>query len=197
MVRGLGVEHKSLLVPNVTEGSYAIRYEHADYLIKDFNISVGYGLPTTFSEAMIKKVYTILLEKQSDYPSLLADNTVMQLRDDFSYGFVVRNTGNTPFSVGISVQVDGIEIYSDTTSVLDPAGFYGYRRSSTTDDLSVGNHTVHVIATITGTTITEELTQTLTVQEWTTDITFVATSPGISDLHGVEVFIDDTSMGTT
>ena len=196
MVRAIGVSHKSLLVSSVTEGTYSIRYEHADYLDRDFNITVGHGLPTTFSEAMVAKIYAVAIEKWSAFPGIFENDTVMQW-DPFRYSVWVRNIGNTPINVRVQADIEGIELISEVTPALDPAGFYGYTRSRTTEDLSVGNNTMHVTATIVDTAITETLTQTLHVTEWNTDVTFVATAPEISDLHGVEVFIDNVSMGTT
>ncbi|MEA1998097.1 MAG: hypothetical protein U9N61_02055 [Euryarchaeota archaeon] len=206
MVRGLGIDHKSLLVPSVTEGTYAIRFEHADYLTKDFNISVGAALPTTFTEAMTEKAYDMALVLPNPYSLLFVDHTIIACEDPgdacTEFTFQIKNNGNTPMGAWYKVSVvGGATLYDSTIASLNPGA-----TSAVIDDtvcalipggLPVGTHTIKVEIGPSGLAATDSTTDTIHVVEWTTDITFIATAPGISDLHGVEVFIDDTSMGTT
>ena len=197
MVRGLGVSHKSLLVPDVTEGTYAIRFEHAEYLDKDFNITVGSELPTTFSEAMAEKVYA--MTGHTFYGTNLLDYDNVIIGDTATAAFTIENTGNVPAQAHYVVLVAGTSFLSlGDTSVLNVG-----ETSSTisvpiyTSEFTLGLHTVSVDSSAKDHNVTSTLAQNLYVAEWTADITFIATAPGISDLHGVEVFIDDISMGTT
>ena len=205
MVRRIGVSHKSLLVHDVTAGSYAIRYEHADYLQKEFSITVGETLPTTFTEGMTEKVYNMQLVLPNPYSLLFVDHDLIACNDSptacSDFTFKIRNDGNTTMGAWYKVSiVGGATLYNSSISALSPGA-----TSVVIDDticalpggLPVGTHTVKVEVGPTGMPVTDSTTDTLYVAEWTTDVTFIATAPGISDLHGVEVFIDDTSMGTT
>ena len=196
MVRGLGVSHKSLFVPGVSEGTYAIRFEHADYLTKNFNISVGDGLPTTFTEGMTEKAYNMAISTHYAL-GLLEDNTVME-GDIAHAGFSITNTGNTNIAGHYEVYIDTTRHFWGDTILLSPSQAAGpFLVPIDTAGYTPGNYIVKVEANPSGHGITDTLSATLTISEWTTDITFIATAPGISDLHGVEVFIDGTSMGTT
>ena len=205
MVRGLGVSHKSLFVPGVTEGTYAIRFEHADYLTKDFNISVGSGLPTTFTEGMTEVSYDMAVVLPNANGKLFLSNTIIECDDPTKacteFRFQIKNNGNTEKIGWYTVSIVGGEmLYSGVTASLAPG-----ETSAVIDDivcalpggLPFGEHEIKVDVSPLGLIATDTATDTIHVIEWTTDITFIATAPGITDLHGVEVFIDGTSMGTT
>lgn len=203
MVRGLGVSHKSLFVPGVSEGTYAIKFEHVDYLQKNFNISVGEGLPTTFSEAMTERSYDMELVLPNPYSLLFIDHTLIACEDPVTacsdFTFQIKNNGNVSQDIPYYVKVvGGAPLYTGTVTNLAP----GATSTVINEDvcalpggLPVGTHTIEVGIGLEGDG--GIATDTLHVIEWTTDITFIATAPGIADLHGVEVFIDGTSMGTT
>ena len=205
MVRGLGVEHKSLFVPNVTEGSYAIRFEHGDYLTKDFNISVGSGLPTTFTEAMVEKTYNMQLVLPNPYSLLFIDHTVTACDDPIAacsdFTFQIRNDGNVAIGAWYKVSVvGGATLYDNTIASINPGATsltISESICALPGGLPVGTYAIKVEIGPTGMPVTDTTTDNFYVVEWTTDITFIATAPGIADLHGVEVFIDNTSMGTT
>jgi len=202
MVRGLGVSHKSLFVPGVTEGTYAIRFEHADYFTKDFNISVGAGLPTTFTEGMTEKAYSMLLEFPST--NLLTHASIIE-GDNIAFNdFYIRNSGNTNAYAWYTIAGAGLGIESINTHLLTPGEAITVSVPDQATTASVGAHNINLNVGPSTTTSWEDVlstsdnrTETLTIIEWATDVTFIATAPGISDLHGVEVFIDGTSMGTT
>ena len=203
MVRKLGVSHKSLLVPSVTEGTYGIRYEHADYLDRNFNITVGSGLPTTFSYAMTEKSYNMLLE----FPSTtLLTNASITEGDVIAFNnFYIRNAGNISAYAWYNLSSTALNI--DITNVIGPVTVGDAYTVTIGDEATTAAPGAHTIDIAVGPAksplpgdwmpYTDLKTETLTITEWATDVTFIATAPGISDLHGVEVFIDDVSMGTT
>jgi hypothetical protein len=61
-------------------------------------------------------------------------------------------------------------------------------------DLPIGTHTIKVEVGPLGMVPTDSATDIVYVLEWTTDVTFIATAPGISDLHNVDV-TDVTDSG--
>lgn len=199
MVRRLGVSHKSLLVPNVGAGTYSIRYEHADYLDRDFNITVGSGLPTTFSEAMVEKSYTMAIELPLG--TLLTSPTVIAGEPILYNTFRIRNNGNSPAFAWYYLDIVGISgitpsiLPNQYTEVTTPPQEGTFPMGPQNNTLSTGPNLTGLVGDNLAATDTH--TEVLTIVEWSTDVTFIATAPGISDLHGVHVFIDNVDMGIT
>lgn len=202
MVRKLGVSHKSLLVPSVTAGTYSIRYEHADYLDRNFNITVGSGLPTTFSEAMVEKTYNMMLEFPST--TLLTNATIFEGDDIVFNTFMIRNGGNIAAYAWYSIVGAGLTLEAVYNLLLAPGHAATLSITDQATTAGIGDHSINLNVGPSPSAqwvdifpTSDSRAETLTILEWTTDITFIATAPGISDLHGVEVFIDNVSMGTT
>jgi hypothetical protein len=154
---------------------------------------------------MTEKAYDMQLVLPNPYSLLFTDHTLIACEDPVTacsdFTFQIRNDGNVSIGAWYKVSVvGGATLYDSSVASLSPGATSVVISDSICalpGGLPIGTHSIKVEIGPTGMPVTDTATDNLHVVEWTTDITFIATAPGITDLHGVEVFIDGTSMGTT
>ena len=171
---GLPVGTHTIKVEVGPEGQAATdTYTEAVYVIEEGVDDMQIVLP-----------YTTLLEKAT---IIYSDN---ETEGCTPYNFRIQNKGNTTIAPWYKLYIDNYLKHYNTIATLTPEATSPIINDilcAIADDIDIGTHTIKVEVGPEGQAATDTYTDTLYVTEWTTDITFIATAPGVSDLHNVDV----------